>query len=59
MASAIALNVIVGTNASAAGIDSVVLGDDCSGHEVPAGLWGVFFEDINWAADGGLTRFVK
>lgn len=25
------------------------------GHEVPKGLWGIFFEDINWAADGGLN----
>ena len=41
--------------ASAAEPDSVVLGDDGSGHEVPAGLWGIFFEDINWAADGGLN----
>lgn len=41
--------------ASAAEPASVVLGDDGSGHEVPAGLWGIFFEDINWAADGGLN----
>lgn len=25
------------------------------GHEVPKSLWGIFFEDINWAADGGLN----
>ena len=41
--------------AAAAEPASVVLGDDGSGHEVPAGLWGIFFEDINWAADGGLN----
>jgi len=41
--------------AAAAEPGSVVLGDDGSGHEVPAGLWGIFFEDINWAADGGLN----
>ena len=41
--------------AAAAEPATVVLGDDGSGHEVPAGLWGIFFEDINWAADGGLN----
>ncbi len=40
---------------SAAEPASIILGDDGSGHEVPAGLWGIFFEDINWAADGGLN----
>ena len=41
--------------ASAAEPASIVLGDDGSGHDVPSGLWGIFFEDINWAADGGLN----
>lgn len=42
-------------SASAAGDASIVIGDADSGHEVPASLWGIFFEDINWAADGGLN----
>ena len=33
----------------------VMLGDAKSGHEVPKSLWGIFFEDINWAADGGIN----
>ena len=32
----------------------VTLGGADSGHAVPSTLWGIFFEDINWAADGGL-----
>ncbi len=32
----------------------ITLGDLQSGHEVPKSLWGIFFEDINWAADGGI-----
>ena len=33
---------------------TITLGDAKNGHEVPATLWGIFFEDINWAADGGI-----
>lgn len=29
--------------------------DPAKGHAVPTSLWGIFFEDINWAADGGLN----
>lgn len=32
----------------------ITLGDAQGGHEVPETLWGIFFEDINWAADGGI-----
>ena len=31
------------------------LGNPSDGHPVSGSLWGVFFEDINWAADGGLS----
>ena len=34
---------------------TVTLGDARDGHDVPKSLWGIFFEDINWAADGGLS----
>ena len=34
---------------------TVKLGDKAAGHPVPESLWGIFFEDINWAADGGLS----
>ena len=34
---------------------SVSIGDASEGFEVPKALWGIFFEDINWAADGGLS----
>ena len=34
---------------------TIKLGDRAEGHEVPKSLWGIFFEDINWAADGGLS----
>lgn len=33
----------------------ITLGDAQDGHDVPASLWGIFFEDINWGADGGLN----
>jgi len=33
----------------------VSIGDASEGFEVPKALWGIFFEDINWAADGGLS----
>lgn len=32
----------------------IKLGDVADGHEVSPVLWGAFFEDINWAADGGI-----
>ena len=32
----------------------IKLGAADSGHAVPSTLWGIFFEDINWAADGGI-----
>ena len=38
-----------------AGDVSVMLGDAKNGHDVPKTLWGIFFEDINWAADGGVN----
>ena len=38
-----------------AGDVSVMLGDAKNGHDVPKTLWGIFFEDINWAADGGIN----
>ena len=34
---------------------SVELGQVVDGKKVPEALWGIFFEDINWAADGGLS----
>ncbi len=34
---------------------SVELGQVGDGKKVPEALWGIFFEDINWAADGGLS----
>ena len=34
---------------------TITLGDPAKGHEISKKLWGVFFEDINWAADGGLN----
>ena len=34
---------------------TISLGDPAKGHAVPKTLWGIFFEDINWAADGGLN----
>lgn len=34
---------------------TITLGDAKDGHEVSAMQWGVFFEDINWSADGGLN----
>lgn len=33
----------------------LTLGPVGSGHKVPKTLWGLFFEDINWTADGGLN----
>ena len=41
--------------ACAAETASITLGREADGHDVPASLWGIFFEDINWAADGGLS----
>ena len=41
--------------ASAADPAVVTFGNEADGHDVPKGLWGIFFEDINWAADGGLS----
>ena len=32
----------------------IELGSAEDGHPVPSTLWGIFFEDINWAADGGI-----
>ena len=52
---ALASALSIALSASAADKASVVLGEDGSGHDVPSGLWGIFFEDINWAADGGLN----
>ncbi len=34
---------------------TVELGSADDGRKVPESLWGIFFEDINWAADGGLN----
>ena len=34
---------------------TIELGSRDAGHPVPKSLWGIFFEDINWAADGGLN----
>ena len=34
---------------------SIQLDAHAKGHAVPSSLWGIFFEDINWAADGGLN----
>ena len=34
---------------------SVNVQKNAKGHEVSKSLWGIFFEDINWAADGGLN----
>jgi len=34
---------------------TVTLGEAAKGHDVPKSLWGIFYEDINWAADGGLS----
>ena len=34
---------------------TVTLGTPAQGHDVPSSLWGIFYEDINWAADGGLS----
>ena len=33
---------------------SLTLGPVEAGHEVSTNMWGIFFEDINWAADGGI-----
>ncbi len=40
--------------AAAAHGAKIELGDAKDGHAVPETLWGIFFEDINWAADGGI-----
>ncbi len=34
---------------------SIELGSVENGRKVPESMWGIFFEDINWAADGGLN----
>ena len=34
---------------------TLTVSDAACGHPVPDRLWGIFFEDINWAADGGLS----
>ena len=34
---------------------AITLGDAAQAKPVPKSLWGIFFEDINWAADGGLN----
>ena len=39
----------------AAAAITVQVEPDAKGHDVPDSLWGIFFEDINWAADGGLN----
>ncbi|MGN0854117.1 MAG: alpha-L-arabinofuranosidase C-terminal domain-containing protein [Kiritimatiellia bacterium] len=38
---------------AAAGTVELTIGE--KGFDVPKSLWGIFFEDINWAADGGLN----
>ena len=39
----------------AAAAITVQVEPNAKGHDVPDSLWGIFFEDINWAADGGLN----
>ena len=34
---------------------TLTIGNAAEAHPVPKSLWGIFFEDINWAADGGLS----
>ncbi len=34
---------------------SVTVDTEAKGFAVPQSLWGIFFEDINWGADGGLN----
>ena len=49
---------IIGTTlpgSSAENEVSLEIGAVADGHVVPKSLWGIFFEDINWAADGGLS----
>ena len=41
--------------ASAAAKVSIEIGSPESGKPVSPSMWGIFFEDINWAADGGLN----
>ena len=41
--------------ACAADQATISIGSAAEGHDVPASLWGIFFEDITWAADGGLS----
>ena len=50
----IAVSILFASAAVAAPV-SVELGQVGDGKKVPESLWGIFFEDINWAADGGLN----
>ena len=50
----IAVSLLFASAAVAAPV-SVELGQVGDGKKVPESLWGIFFEDINWAADGGLN----
>lgn len=50
----IAVSLLFASAALAAPV-SVELGSVKDGRTVPESLWGIFFEDINWAADGGLN----
>lgn len=43
------------TSLLAAAAITVNVEPNAKGHDVPDSLWGIFFEDINWAADGGLN----
>ena len=48
------LGLLLAAGAVAAGTVTVDIENDRTSHEVPKTLYGIFFEDINFAADGGL-----
>jgi hypothetical protein len=50
----LALTSLFAIAAANAGPAKISVGADKPGHAIPATLWGIFFEDINLSADGGL-----
>jgi len=51
----LAVSAVSAALAESPAADAVRLSIGEMGFEVPKSLWGIFFEDINWAADGGLN----